>query len=210
MDKKSPLILISRRSFLWTNQKWKCKEKHLLCLMICWLKKNAEEKKWCLNPSKTEISKSSNWNHKRLKEWKLNSTKNSSSMKTKNFTIKALRKNLKIMAKKLSSWTSVNKSTTICWNSHFTQKLSSESNCPITGFSSANFHQWKHSNHLLISSMRYIFILRKNLEYKKLDYYLYMTPPVQKLRGTLLRQTFFDLGCVPRAIFHFKCEEDIK
>jgi hypothetical protein len=37
-----------------------------------------------------------------------------------------------------------------------------------------------------------------------------MTPPVQKLKGTILRQTFYDLGCVPRAVFHFKCEDEIK
>lgn len=44
----------------------------------------------------------------------------------------------------------------------------------------------------------------QNLEYKKLDYYLYMTPPVQKISGVLLRKTFYDLGCVPRAVFYFK------
>jgi hypothetical protein len=37
-----------------------------------------------------------------------------------------------------------------------------------------------------------------------------MTPPVKKLSGMTLRQTFYDLGCVPRAIFHFKAEEEIK
>jgi hypothetical protein len=42
-----------------------------------------------------------------------------------------------------------------------------------------------------------------------MDYYLYMTPPVQKLSGVILRKTFYDLGCVPRAIFYFKCEQQI-
>jgi hypothetical protein len=37
-----------------------------------------------------------------------------------------------------------------------------------------------------------------------------MTPPVQKLSGVILVKTFYDLGCVPRAIFHFKCEENLK
>jgi hypothetical protein len=37
-----------------------------------------------------------------------------------------------------------------------------------------------------------------------------MTPPVQKLQGALLRQTFYDTGSVPKAIFLFKCEDDIK
>jgi hypothetical protein len=36
-----------------------------------------------------------------------------------------------------------------------------------------------------------------------------MTPPVQKLSGILLRKTFYDLGCVPRAVFHFKTEDKI-
>lgn len=43
-----------------------------------------------------------------------------------------------------------------------------------------------------------------------MDYYLYMTPPVQKVSGLLLRKTFYELGCVPRAIFYFKTEEKIK
>ena len=37
-----------------------------------------------------------------------------------------------------------------------------------------------------------------------------MTPPVEKLSGLLLRKTFFDQGCVPRAIFYFKCEYELK
>lgn len=41
---------------------------------------------------------------------------------------------------------------------------------------------------------------------QRVDYYLYMTPPVQKLSGVILRKTFDELGCVPRAIFYFKCE----
>lgn len=43
-----------------------------------------------------------------------------------------------------------------------------------------------------------------------MDYYLYMTPPVQKLSGILLYKTFYDQGCVPRAIFHMKCEQQLK
>ena len=37
-----------------------------------------------------------------------------------------------------------------------------------------------------------------------------MTPPVQKLSGVILRKSFYELGCVPRAIFYFKCEEQLK
>ena len=36
-----------------------------------------------------------------------------------------------------------------------------------------------------------------------------MTPPVQKLRGIILRSTFYDAGCVPKAIFHFKTEAKV-
>lgn len=36
-----------------------------------------------------------------------------------------------------------------------------------------------------------------------------MTPPVQKLSGVILRKTLYDLGCVPRAIFYFKCEDNL-
>lgn len=36
-----------------------------------------------------------------------------------------------------------------------------------------------------------------------------MTPPVQKLNGMTLRQTFYDKGCVPRAIFYFGTEDKI-
>ena len=39
-----------------------------------------------------------------------------------------------------------------------------------------------------------------------MEYYLYMTPPVQKLKGVILRKTFYDLGCVPRTSFYFKSE----
>jgi hypothetical protein len=37
-----------------------------------------------------------------------------------------------------------------------------------------------------------------------------MTPPVEKLKGTLLRKTFYELGCVPRAIFYMKTEANIQ
>jgi hypothetical protein len=37
-----------------------------------------------------------------------------------------------------------------------------------------------------------------------------MTPPVQILKGALLRSTFYDLGCVPRAVFIFKTEAVVK
>lgn len=36
-----------------------------------------------------------------------------------------------------------------------------------------------------------------------------MTPPVEKLTGLVLRQTFYDKGCVPRAIFYFGSDEKI-
>jgi hypothetical protein len=42
-----------------------------------------------------------------------------------------------------------------------------------------------------------------------MSYYLYMTPPVEKLSGLILRQTFYDKGCVPRAIFYFGTDEKI-
>jgi hypothetical protein len=41
-------------------------------------------------------------------------------------------------------------------------------------------------------------------------YNLYMTPPVQNLRGVILRKTFYDLGCVPSSSFYFKTEEKTK
>lgn len=37
-----------------------------------------------------------------------------------------------------------------------------------------------------------------------------MTPPVQKLSGKLLRKTFYDLGCIPRAVFYMKYEQELK
>lgn len=37
-----------------------------------------------------------------------------------------------------------------------------------------------------------------------------MTPPVEKLRGVILRKTFYDLGCVPRAYFYMKCEQKLQ
>jgi hypothetical protein len=42
------------------------------------------------------------------------------------------------------------------------------------------------------------------MEQNNLEYYLYMTPPVEKLKGILLRKTFYDLGCTPKAVFYFK------
>lgn len=33
-----------------------------------------------------------------------------------------------------------------------------------------------------------------------------MTPPVEKLKGVLLKKTFYELGCIPRAIFYMKTE----
>ena len=36
-----------------------------------------------------------------------------------------------------------------------------------------------------------------------------MTPPVQKLSGMLLRKTFYDQGCVPRANFYMKYEQKL-
>lgn len=42
-----------------------------------------------------------------------------------------------------------------------------------------------------------------------MSYYLYMTPPVEKLHGMNLRQTFYDKGCVPRAIFYFGTDEKV-
>jgi hypothetical protein len=37
-----------------------------------------------------------------------------------------------------------------------------------------------------------------------------MTPPVQKLSGIILRKTLDEVGCVPRAIFYFKTEENLQ
>ena len=51
---------------------------------------------------------------------------------------------------------------------------------------------------------RCTFLLKQTLIDKNMEYYLYMTPPVQKLKGVILRKTFYDLGCVPRAYFYFK------
>lgn len=48
-------------------------------------------------------------------------------------------------------------------------------------------------------------VFQECLQNRDLDYYLYMTPPVQKLSGILLRKTFNELDCVPRAIFYMKC-----
>jgi hypothetical protein len=45
---------------------------------------------------------------------------------------------------------------------------------------------------------------------RNLTYYLYMTPPVQKVAGVIMRKTFDDLGCVPMAIFYFKCEDNLQ
>ncbi len=36
-----------------------------------------------------------------------------------------------------------------------------------------------------------------------------MTPPVQKLTGMTLSKTFYELGCLPKAIFYFKTEAKI-
>lgn len=36
-----------------------------------------------------------------------------------------------------------------------------------------------------------------------------MTPPVEKLSGLTLRQTFYEKGCVPRALFYFGSDEKI-
>lgn len=37
-----------------------------------------------------------------------------------------------------------------------------------------------------------------------------MTPPVQILKGMLLRQSFYELGCAPKAVFYFKTEQEVK
>jgi hypothetical protein len=36
-----------------------------------------------------------------------------------------------------------------------------------------------------------------------------MTPPVEKLQGMILRQNFYERGCVPRAIFYLGSDEKI-
>lgn len=37
-----------------------------------------------------------------------------------------------------------------------------------------------------------------------------MTPPVKKLSGIILRETFYDSGNVPRAIFYFGSDAPVK
>ena len=36
-----------------------------------------------------------------------------------------------------------------------------------------------------------------------------MTPPVEKLSGKVLRQTFYEKDCVPTALFYFGSEEKV-
>jgi hypothetical protein len=33
---------------------------------------------------------------------------------------------------------------------------------------------------------------------------------VQKVAGVITRKTFDDLGCVPQALFYFKCEDNLQ
>lgn len=47
------------------------------------------------------------------------------------------------------------------------------------------------------------------LDNKNLPYYLYMTPPVEKLTGMMLRQTFYEKDCVPSGLFYFGCDVQI-
>jgi hypothetical protein len=44
----------------------------------------------------------------------------------------------------------------------------------------------------------------------RMNYYLYMTPPVQRVDKKLQQQTFYELGCVPRALFYFGSDEPVK
>ncbi len=47
------------------------------------------------------------------------------------------------------------------------------------------------------------------MEDKNLDYYIYMTPPVQKLKGRIIKSTFYDLNCVPSGIFYLGSEKPL-
>lgn len=42
---------------------------------------------------------------------------------------------------------------------------------------------------------------------RNISYYLYMTPPVQRIDKKLREQTFQDLGCVPAALFYFGSDD---
>lgn len=42
---------------------------------------------------------------------------------------------------------------------------------------------------------------------RNINYYLYITPPVQRLDKRLREQTFYDTGCGPAAIFYFGSDD---
>lgn len=42
---------------------------------------------------------------------------------------------------------------------------------------------------------------------KNIPYYLYMSPPVQKIEKKIKGQTFYELGCVPAALFYFGSDD---
>lgn len=74
-------------------------------------------------------------------------------------------------------------------------------------FSNVNSHPCKHLKLLLKYSTKYFYFLCKYVENRNLSYYLYMTPPVEKLRGAMLRETFYDKGCVPKALFYLGTDD---
>lgn len=42
-----------------------------------------------------------------------------------------------------------------------------------------------------------------------MSFYLYMTPPVQRIEGDLANRSFFDEDCIPRATFYFGSDVNI-
>jgi hypothetical protein len=42
---------------------------------------------------------------------------------------------------------------------------------------------------------------------RNINYYLYMTPPVQPIDKKLREKTFYELGCVPAALFYFGSDD---
>jgi len=49
--------------------------------------------------------------------------------------------------------------------------------------------------------------VRENIADKGWNFYLFQTPPFQRIAGKLLNQTFDDAECVPSAIFYFAFED---